>query len=449
MKKRIISFIFTILVVFCGVFTPLTASAHEVTGVEINAKAGLLASLDTGAMLYSNNLDMKVYPASITKIMTGIVILESGLYEPNSSVTMTQEVLNMTLGTDSAVSNLVDGERITQEDLLNLVLISSYGDCTLLAAEVYAGSVEAFVDKMNEKAEELGLTSTHYANPTGLHDKNHYTTVKDIYTLTLYALKNETIKSICQSKRYIVEPTNMSDSRTITTTNMLINPNSEYYYSYAMGLKTGYTDEAGRCLVSTASYNGYNYICILMGCPNNLLKRDEFITTANLYRWAFNNFSYKEVATSENPVCEVKVDLSLDTDYVPLYIEEGFLAILPNAADQSTVIIDINLNCESVDAPIKRGDILGTADIIYAEEILGTVNLVAGNDVEASTLLIVYDAIKTALTSVFVKFILVLALIAAVVFAVLCIRLNLNRIKKRKVKYIPYEDEEQEKKGKH
>ncbi|MBQ8649189.1 MAG: hypothetical protein IJ470_03880 [Clostridia bacterium] len=179
-----------------------------------------------------------------------------------------------------------------------------------------------------------------------------------------------------------------------------------------------------------------------MGCPNSLEKRYEFTSSANLYRWAFNNFSFKEVANSENPVCEIPVNLSLDTDFVPLYIEKGFIAVLPNEADQSTIIIDTHLKSESVNAPIKKGDILGTADIIYAEEVIGTVNLVAGNDVEASKMLVVWDVIKRTLTSVYVKLLLVIAVIAVIIFIIICIRLNINRLRKRRVKYIPYKDEE-------
>ncbi|MBQ3817082.1 MAG: D-alanyl-D-alanine carboxypeptidase, partial [Clostridia bacterium] len=341
MKKRIFSFVFSILLSVSVFFLPLTASAYEVTGVEINAKAGMLASLDTGEILYSNNIDKKVYPASITKIMTAVVILDSGLYNPDSKVTMTQEIINMTLGTDSAVSNLSAGEEITQKDLLHLVLMVSYGDCTLLAAQVFGGSIDKFVDKMNEKAAELGLNNTHYADPSGLHNENEYTTVADIYKLTLYALKNETFKSICETSRYPMPATNLSGPRTISTTNLLQDNTTAFYYQYAKGVKTGYTDEAGRCLVSTASYNGYNYICILMGCPNSIEKRYEFRTSANLFRWAFNNFSFKEIANSENPVCEVPVKLSFDTDFVPLYIEKVFISVLPNEADQSTGIKDL------------------------------------------------------------------------------------------------------------
>jgi len=388
MLKKIFSVIFIIFLTISVIVIPLNASAYEVSGFDITAKAGMLVSLDTGEVLYSNNVDKKMYPASLTKIMTVTLMLESENYNPDGKVAMTKEVQKLISGTGSSVSTLKVDEEITQLDLVYTVLMSSFGDCAYLAAIYYGGSVEAFVDMMNNKAAELGLSGTHYANPVGLHDENNYTTVRDVYTLTKYALKNETFKKVCESPRYTIEATNMSPARTISTTNLMQDTTTNYYYQYAHGVKTGFTDEAGRCLVSTASYGNYNYMCILMNCPYNLGRRVEFIESANLYRWAFNNFSFKEVAGSTDPVCEMPVELSLDTDFVSLYFEKPFITVLPNGADDSTIVVKTKLNKESVEAPVKKGQVLGTADIVYAEKVIGTVNLVAGNSVKESKLLI-------------------------------------------------------------
>ena len=156
----------------------------------------MLASLDTGEIIYENNIDEKVYPASITKIMTAILILESEKYDPTAKVAMTEEILDLVLGTGLAVSLMTAGEEFTQLDLVYLVLMSSYGDSTYLAAQIYGETIDNFVDMMNQKAAELGLTGTNYTNPVGLHDDNNYTTVRDIHTLTAYALKNETFSLV-------------------------------------------------------------------------------------------------------------------------------------------------------------------------------------------------------------------------------------------------------------
>lgn len=442
MLKRIFSIIFIVFLISLSVFAPLNASAaYEITSFDITAKAAMLVSLDTNEILYQNNIDEKVYPASITKIMTAILMLESGKYNPQNKIAMTEEVLKMVLGTGSSVSNMTAGEEFTEKDLLYTVLMSSFGDCTYLAAIHFAGSVEAFVEQMNSKAKELGLNGTHYANPVGLHDENNYTTVRDIHTLAVYALKNPDFKEVCDATRYTFA-TSKTKKRTLSTTNFLHDNTTNYYYQYAHGVKTGYTDEAGRCLVSTATHGGYNYMCILMGCPANAGKRYEFIESKELYRWAFNEFSFKEIANSSEPVCEMPVELSLDTDFVPLYFKQPFVSVLPNDANDSTIVVKPRLNSQSTEAPVEKGQVLGKAEIIYAEQVIGTVDLVAGNDVKSSNILVVAKYVKSIFTSVYMKVLIGVAVIAVLIFIIVCVKLNISRLKKRKVRYIPYKSEE-------
>ena len=438
MLKKTFSIIFVCFLIILSVFSPISASAYEITSFEISAKAGMLVSLDTGEMLYENNIDKKVYPASIAKIMTAVLMLESDKWNPEAKVTLTKEVLDMVLGTGLAVSLLEEGEEFTQLDMLYMVLVSSWGDITYLAALTYGETVENFVSMMNQKAKELKLSGTHYSNPVGLHEEETYTTVRDIYTLAKYAMQYEDFKTVTSVSRHKVQTTN-GTTRTLSTTNFLLDSSTNYYYTYASGIKTGFTDEAGRCLVSTASYNGYNYMCILMNCPNDPNKRHEFAESKELYRWAFNNFSFKEVAKSDEPVCEIAVEYSMDTDFVPLYFKKPFITILPNDADHSTLVIKTNFDSETVKAPIKKGDVLGEAQVMYAEKVIGTVDLVAGNDVSSSTLLVFATHVKDFFTSIYMKLFYAVIAIIVVGFIIICIRLNLSRSKKRKVRYIPYD----------
>ena len=437
MAKKIFSAFFIFLLVFSTVFTPITAHAYEPIGIDLTAKAGLLISMDTDEILFEKNIDEKVYPASITKIMTALLMLESDKFDPKAKVKINQSCLDVVLGTGLSVSLLEKGEEITQLDLLYTVLLSSYGDCTYLAAEIFGGSYENFVKMMNDKAKELGLTGTHYSNPVGLHEEETYTTARDTYTLTKYALKYELFKTVTSQSRYHFETTK-GTSRTLSTTNFLLDKNTNYWYQYASGVKTGFTDAAGRCLVSTASYNNYNYMCILFGCTNSTQKRYDFSESRELYRWAFNNFSYKEVANSDEPVCEIPVELSSETDFVSLYFKEPFMTILPNGADQSTLAVEKKLVAESVDAPIKKGDVLGKAEVYYAEKLIGTVDLVAGNNVEKNEILGIIRSVKNFFKSDYMKIIYIVLAAIVVIFILACILLNLPK-KKRKVRYIPYE----------
>ena len=435
MLKRI----FSAFLIICLILPVLTVKAYEPSGIDITAQAAMLVSLDTDEVLFEKNADKKVYPASIAKIMTALLVLENEKFDPDAKIAMTQEALDLISGTGSSVSLLKAGEEITQLDLVYMILMSSYGDCTLLAAIHYSGSVENFVNQMNSKAQALGLTGTHYQNPIGLHHEETYTTARDTYKLTKVALKNKIFKEICESSRHTVK-TNLSGERTLSTTNLLQDNTTNYYYQYAKGVKTGFTDEAGRCLVSTASYNGYNYMCLIFGCPPN--EKKHFTESKELYRWAFNNFEFKKVADSDNPVAEIGVDLSLETDFVSLYVENGFISVLPKDADHSTISIVPNTTKEIVDAPIKKGQVLGTADIIYAEKVIGTVNLISNEDIEKSALLTAFRAIKNFLTSTYMTVVYVLIGIVVLVFILRVIKLNSKSKKKRRIKYIPYDEDE-------
>ncbi len=444
MPKRIFSIFFVCFLILSSVFVPISASAYEVNSFEITAEAGMLVSLDTGEVLWEKNADQKMYPASITKIMTAILMVESEIWNPTAKVTLTKAALDKTLGTGLAVSLMNEGEEFTQLDLLYMVLLSSFGDCAYLAADIYGGSLEGFVKMMNDKAKELGLNGTHYSNPVGLHEEETYTTARDTYKLCVYAKKYDIINEVTSKSRYKMTTTK-GTTRTLSTTNFLLDPSTNYYYQYATGFKTGFTNAAGRCLVSTASRNGYNYMCILLKCPNKPnIKRYEFVESRELYRWALNNFSFKEIAKSNEPVCEIPVEQSLQTDFLPLYFDKPFISVLPNEADDSTIIIKTFFENETAIAPIKKGDVLGYAEIMYAEKVIGRVNLLAGEDVKASAILQFWQLIKDIFTSKYMK--VVYLIIAAVIvgFILVMIKLNWPR-KKRKVKYIPYRESDYKK----
>lgn len=440
MKKRIFSLILTIFLILnlC-----LSVNAYEISTFEVPAKAAALYSLDTGELIYSKNMDEKVYPASMVQIMSALVILENVPDLENYTVTMTQSAYDRNLGTGIPQLFLKIGETLNGKDALAAMLVSSAGDATYSYCEAVGGSVEGFVDLMNKKAVELGLTGTHYTDPIGLHSEDNYTTVRDIITLTKYVIdKYPVFSEITGKSRYTMQATNMRDSRIIVTTNYMIDSNTNYFYAYCTGTKTGRTEEAGKCLTATAQYKGYRYLAVLMGCPNETETR--FQTAREMFRWAFNNFEYKAVLDVSVPVTEMTVRLSTDYDYVSLYPEKQLTSILPNEADNSTLIIKPKLNSDTVDAPVKKGDILGTADVIYAETVIGTVNLVAGNDIEANSFLVFFDFIRKILVSTAFKIIMIIAIVVIIAVVGYIIVINSSGKKKRhKVKYIPYDEEKE------
>ena len=234
-----------------------------------------------------------------------------------------------------------------------------------------------------------------------------------------------------------MEATNFHKATTIYTSNLMINPNSNVYYKYAVCGKTGYTSKAGRCLVSLGEYNGYKYISVVLDATTVNGARNDFIDSANMFRWAFNNFEYKAILDATTPVTEAPLSLSGEYDHLPICFENSLKTILPKEADASTIKYELTLNQEEFTAPVKKGTVVGSADIFYAEEKIGTINLVAGQSVDASPLLVFLDSAKSFFTSGFMYTVYVIIGLLLAVFIVMILVLNLGKKKKRRVKYVP------------
>ncbi len=438
MFKRLYKYIITFILIF-AIFSSNIVSAFQISGFELNARAAMLISLDTDQIMHEKNADKKMYPASLTKILAAVLVLEQVEDIDKTTITVSDSALTAIMGTGASVIGLKEGEVLTVRQALYCLLVSSGGDVSYVIAEYIGGTTENFMKMMNERAKELGMKNSSFGNPVGLHDDETYTTARDISILVKYALKFEAFKEITSTVRYYMAATNKSPQRVLSTTNFLIDPSTNYYYMYASGVKTGFTDEAGRCVVSTASYNGYNYLCIIMGCDSTGGRRNEFVDSRNLYRWVFNEFEYKALLDISQPVTEIPVELSMETDYLKLYPDNNITQILPQNADSSTITIKPRLKSTSVDAPIKTGDVLGTADVIYASEIIGTVKLVAKEDIKANVFLQAGRVIKNIFSSKVFKIILGIIAGAILLYILACIYLTYkSRKKRRRVKYVPY-----------
>ena len=437
MKKRLFSIILTLVLLFS---LAIPASAFSINTYDMHHEAGLIAYLDTDTVIYEKNADEKMYPASITKLMTAIVMLENIDLE-NDVLTYSKTALNKILGTGSAVfagDGLKVGEQMSAKDALAALLISSSGDVAYAIAEHVGGTIENFVDMMNKKSAEMGLVNSHYTNPVGLHDDEHYSTARDIYYLAKYAFAIPEIKEMLSKYSYTVAESQYHKATTIYTSNLMINPNSNVYYKYAVCGKTGYTSKAGRCLVSLGdNKGGYQYIAVVLNAQTVNGARNDFIDSANMYRWAFNNFEYKSVLESTTPVTEAPLSLSQEYDHLPICFETSLKAILPKAADASTIKYDLTLTQSEFTAPIEKGTVVGSADIYYAEEKIGTINLVAGQTIKASPLLVFMDSSKAFLTSSFMKIVYITIAVVIGAFILMVIALNIGKKKSRRVKYQP------------
>lgn len=407
-------------------------------------EALLLINQDTGITVYEKNADKRLEPASMTKIMTYLVVCDQVEDLENTYTTISQNVITELLGTGSSVSGVIAGEELSVYELLNLMMVPSGNDAALALAEyVGDGDAQKFVDLMNEKAQELGCRDTHFMNPHGLHDEEHYTTARDMAIIAQAAMKEPYFMEITNQVYYTLRATNKSsEPRTVYTTNRMINQNAdggEYYYRYCRGIKTGSHDEAGYCVTTTAVREdlGYSYLCVAMNCPEYTESGEynvhgEMIDSKNLYQWAFNNLSLKTILESGSVVGEVGLEYAWEKDTVQVLASESFSTILPDSVDASSIVVKTELP-ETIEAPVKKGTVLGTATLSYAGEELTTVDLVAAETVERSELLYTTDQAKAVLTS---QWFLITAAVIGTLFLIYLFLLILYRRKKKKLRRV-------------
>ena len=443
MKKKLLPLLsfFFILCVLCPTLT-VNAATYNID-FETKSKGIQLINLDTDTVVYEKNADMKLEPASCTKIMTFIIAVENIDDLNGTKITAKKEVLNLLKDTQSSTAGVLEGETLTAMQLLYCLMVPSGNDASVVLADyVGNGDQQKFVDMMNAKAQELGLKNTHFMNPHGLHNENHYTTAADLAVITKYAMNLPHFTEISSTVSYKLPATNVyPKERLIRTTNKMINSNSEggYYYQYAKGIKTGSHDQAGYCLVSTAIKNGYSYLCVALGAPSvdangkTITEHEEMRDSKKLYQWAFSELELKSIISSDETVTGIPLAYAWDQDSLLLTAEKSFSTILPADVSVNSILVEYSLP-EKVEAPIKKVDVIGTATYTYANQELTTVNLVASESVERSELLHSLDVVKNIVTSVWFIVIFSIIIVLLIVYLILAIVYNKKKKKMRKVK---------------
>ncbi len=430
MKIRRILSVFLLAALLSGLFC--LPRAYAISDPDIKAKAALLVDGNTGMVLYDKNAHTQQYPASITKIMVMLLVLEAvdrGDLRLDQPITATASAL-ADLTEDSSTADIVEGETLTVEQLLYCMMVVSANEVGNIFAETIDGSSAAFVERMNQRAQELGCENTHFVNTSGLHDPQHYTSAWDIYLITKEAMKYPLFMTVCDSKSYTVPATNKSEERELHSTNCLISNWRVlgYIYDDAHGIKTGTTDEAGHCLVSSAVRGDRSLISVVLGAT---LDKDDrvmsFTETSRLFDWGFDNFAPLTVL-EEDKLYAVPVSLSKETDTVMAHPKATTQVVLPKDLDPETDLTYTLDLPESVEAPITTGDVLGSVTVSYDGQDYVTVPLLALSDVSSSSFLVGRNAVQTFLSRTIVK----VAIAALVVLIVLLlIWLKLIRPKRR------------------
>lgn len=384
--KGIKSTILSVIIVAGLVTSLFSAQAYGVTEPElIMAKTACVIDYNTKTVIYDKAKDERRQPASTTKIMTALLVLEN--LPLDTSIVIDSEVAL----TGGNTLNFKEGEIISVEELLYGLLLYSSNDTAVCLAKAVAGTTSDFVKMMNERAIELGAVNTHYVNPHGLTEENHYSTAYDLTLIAQEAMKNETFRKIVKTEKYTISANFLSPEREIFNTNLLISGEDinvtvsgitrPVKYEGALGIKTGFTLAAGNCLVFSAEKNGTTYI----GAVLNSGELERFSDAISLLEWSFLNYRTLVPVKKEETQGKVKVEGGAIVKAEVKGIRDSYL-LIPNDAADTVVSTKVILD-EGLVAPLSKGAICGKVQVYEGDRLSDEVDLVLAYDVKKGTFL--------------------------------------------------------------
>ncbi len=435
MKKCRFFSLFISSLLFLSLLTP--ARAADAEPMEINAPIALLVEGGTGEILYEKNKEERHYPASLTKIMTALLTIEAldaGTIREDQVITVTSTALQG-LGTEGSNQNIQAGEQLTVRDLLYCSMLASANEACNILAEAVSGSVPAFVKEMNRRAKEIGMKQTNFTNTHGLHEDNHYSSAYDLYLMSYEAMKHPLFREIAAAIDYYVPATNLHEQRHFYNSNALLTnwKYPGYTYRYAIGIKTGSTEKAGQCLASAAAKNDRTLYAIILGAENirdhsgAVTDRQAFSESKRLLEWGFGHFSRQTILGTLDLQGQLPVTLSKTEQVVA--VPNGTLeAMLPKDVDQNKFEITPIYDQPSVEAPITKGQKLGTVSVRYQGKEYGTLDLVALTDVERDPWMYRVHLIQSFFGQIWVRILLALL---AVLLLVLFVRSLFSKNRRR------------------
>lgn len=398
MKKLKFFSLFLVFALLGASLSKLPAQALDKPAVQ-SADIALIDAA-TGNVLFSQNADAKVGPAAAAQTMTvllAVEAIETGKAALSDAVTLTPDGLGAAVPDDGKAVVFSNGETTTFENLLYCAMLASSTDACAAIAQHIGGGTAAFVEAMNARAKELGCTGTSFASPGGSQSANQYTTAGDLAKIAKEASSHPLFMQICNTVTRTVPATNASDERQLTNGNGLINQDAEqygrYFYQYAAGIKAGVSSEAGYCLVSSASKNGVKLICVVLGGKavpeNGDTAYTNYADTMALYRWAFENFEYREIIRMTENVKEIPVKMGRDTDTVAVHPEASVKVLVPKDEDVSNFTTKITIYSEQkgkdpLTAPVEAGAVLGEITAERDGAVYGSAKLLASNSVDLS-----------------------------------------------------------------
>lgn len=397
----------------------------------VNAKAAFLAETTTGQILFEYHADDKLYPASTTKMMTALVAWEHCAQE--DMIPVSETAVEGLAERGSSVFLQV-GEQMNFMDMLRYLLIGSGNDAANALAEYVAGSGEAFAELMNQKAAQLGCENTHFSNPHGLHEEDHYTSARDLYKIGKALIDVPELREIVSTSQVKLQPTNMHPNEsTITTTNHLISrlKDTRYFDKNAFGIKTGTTTPAGFCLVGGETNGDLEYISVILGGEKDPDTGDIgcYTETLKLFRYARQNYSLEVLSAKDSPVQEVDVRFAAGKEHTKLAAAQDTTALVAKDLDLTQLTYEVDAP-SSIDAPVEKGQKIGSARLMIDGVEYGQVDLVASESIPRSDALYVVHQIQEFFSGTVFK--VILAALLAFVFLLILIASNRRRLRRKR-----------------
>ena len=380
---------------------------------ELSAQAAYLFDRTTGTVLLDKNADERHYPASMTKIMTALVTLEHASL--TDEVTVEQSDLDM-ITADSSNAGLKAGEKLTVENLLACLLLPSANEGAYVLARHVAGDYQSFVNMMNDKASELGCTGTHFVNPCGLHDDDHYTCAHDMALILSAAEDNADFVRISGSATWDLPETNMNPARTIKNTNLLVNPESSLHLDGVTCGKTGYTGDAGRCLAAAGNRDGMDIVGVVMDAPDSTGASAAITDMHELLSWGFSAWQTTALVNPSDVVATADVRLSKDGDKLNVASADTLTATVPAGVTADDLDVALSWS-DPLTAPIEANEALGQATVSYQGRELGTIAVAAAFGMRLSIPAFLMDWLSNPIHTAAVVAVLVLVFVAIGLFA--------------------------------
>lgn len=431
--KKFISFLSALLICLYISSSNVSEAVTFTPPFDVNSQSAYMINLDTKSVIYEKNADAEQMPASLVDIMTAIIVLENCSDTEGVTITADKslytEFENYEYPDDLRYAEIWDGDTFTVKDYLYALMLTSSCEAANILANYFGNqSIPAFVDKMNQKAKEIGADNTVFTNPHGLYDPKQVSTARDMALITEYALTVPGFEDIATTEEYQANPisytTQHEEEWTWTHSNTIMSAASDYYIYGVKGIKTGNLQLGGRSIITMACSDGIKYLIVLMNAPfydeDGDSKYYHLIDACNLIDWVFNNFKYEILLSKDEEIAEIKVDDSDGNGYVLVKPKEEFSTLWYNDVDTTSIQKNIKL-ADRVSAPVEKGEKLGEIELKLSDEVIAKVDLVAADKVDRSFLKFNLTMAKNFFsTSWFVRAI-VISLIISLLYLALCI----------------------------